>query len=187
VSDDQLSLAIGRRGQNVKLASKLTGWKIDVRSESVAEEESKRARSSLESIPDIGIGESELLYQEGYRSLREVSIASLEDLMSIEGLDSERASSIHQAAIKLNSEQETAAEEDEDRITDIDQLILPDEIREQLFSSGFDSIQSLAMVNEQELCAVTGLASDEANQVCKAIETFLRVQTPMNALREQRE
>src|SRR5690606_3007291 len=51
VADDQLSLAIGRRGQNVKLASKLAGWKIDVRSESVAEEESKRARSALDSIP----------------------------------------------------------------------------------------------------------------------------------------
>jgi N utilization substance protein A len=63
VADDQLSLAIGRRGQNVKLASKLTGWRIDVRSESIAEEESKKARSALESIPGIGFGESDLLYQ----------------------------------------------------------------------------------------------------------------------------
>src|SRR5690606_26498734 len=71
VDDEHLSLAIGRRGQNVKLASKLSGWRIDVRSESVAEEESKRARSALESIEGIGFGESELLYQEGYRSVRE--------------------------------------------------------------------------------------------------------------------
>jgi len=56
VADDQLSLAIGRQGQNVKLASKLTGWRIDVRSESVAEEEAKRARDALESIPGIGFG-----------------------------------------------------------------------------------------------------------------------------------
>lgn len=188
VADDQLSLAIGRRGQNVKLASKLTGWKIDVRSESVAEEESKRARSSLESIPDIGIGESELLYQEGYRSLKEVAQASLEDLMGIEGLDSERASSIHQGAIKLNEEQDSLSVTDEDgeRVSDIDQLILPEDIREQLFNSGFDSIQSLAMVNEQELSAVTGLATDEAGQVCKAIESFLRVQTPSDEVREPR-
>lgn len=67
VADDQLSLAIGRRGQNVKLASKLTGWKIDVRSVSVAEEESKRARASLEAIPELAFTHAELLFQEGYR------------------------------------------------------------------------------------------------------------------------
>ncbi|RIL00232.1 MAG: transcription termination/antitermination protein NusA, partial [Proteobacteria bacterium] len=61
VADDQLSLAIGRRGQNVKLASKLTGWRIDVRSVTVAEEEAKRARASLEAIPGVDFTRAELL------------------------------------------------------------------------------------------------------------------------------
>jgi N utilization substance protein A len=46
VPDDQLSLAIGKKGQNVRLASRLTGWRIDVRSEAEAEEETRRARQS---------------------------------------------------------------------------------------------------------------------------------------------
>ena len=54
VPDDQLSLAIGKKGQNVRLASRLTGWKLDVRSESEAEDEARRARASLSAIPGLG-------------------------------------------------------------------------------------------------------------------------------------
>ncbi len=179
VSDEQLSLAIGRRGQNVKLATKLTGWKIDVRSESVAEEESKRARKSLESIPGIGIGESELLYQEGYRSIYEVATTSLEELMTIEGLEPERVSQILQAATKLSEEK--VEDDDYDRnenskATDVDQLILPEEIRELLVENGFDSIQSLAPMSEEDLVEQVGLRPEEASIVCNATEAFLRVQ-----------
>jgi N utilization substance protein A len=183
VGDEQLSLAIGRRGQNVKLATKLTGWKIDVRSESVAEEESKRARKSLESIPGIGIGESELLYQEGYRSVYEVATASLEELMTIEGLDPSRLSDILQAAQKLSEEQvsdDEFSQGTDGRVTDVDQLILPDEVRELLVENGFDSIQSLAPMSPEDLAEQVGLRPEEAAMVCSATEAFLRVQKPSN-------
>lgn len=182
VADDQLSLAIGRRGQNVKLATKLTGWRIDVRSESLAEEESKRARLALESIEGIGIGESELLYQEGYRSVYEVSQATLDDLISIEGLEPGRASQILQSAQKLAEEQSLVASEvDVDgnrKITDIDQLILPEEVREMLIDNGFDSIQSIAPLGPEDLVEQAGLRPEEADVVCAATEAFLRVQRP---------
>ena len=118
VGDEQLSLAIGRRGQNVKLSSKLTGWRIDVRSESVAEEETRRARSALESIPGIGFGESELLFQECYRTVQELANESLEELAAIEGLDQERANTIVEGAKKVAEElarEEGAGEEGEGR------------------------------------------------------------------------
>lgn len=183
VADDQLSLAIGRRGQNVKLASKLTGWRIDVRSESVAEEEAKRARAALESIPGIGFTESELLFQEGYRSVTDVANAAAEDLAEIEGLDAERASSILNAAKEyfkqLSEEERLKAEEEEQRtFTDIDQLVLPEGVREVLVQSGYTSIQSLASVSVDELSEVTSLARDKAASVCSATEAFLRVQRP---------
>ncbi len=181
VSDDQLSLAIGRRGQNVKLATKLTGWKIDVRSESIAEEESKRARKSLESIAGIGIGESELLYQEGYRSVQEVAVASLEDLLAVEGLEPGRASQIHQAAQALAEELKTThVEEDENgvKVRDIDQLILPEEVRELLIDNGFESIQSLAPLAANDLVEQAGLRIEEAEVVCSATESFLKFQRP---------
>ena len=181
VADDQLSLAIGRRGQNVKLASKLTGWRIDVRSESVAEEESKRARKALESIPGIGFGESELLYQEGYRSVQEVSNAQLEDLQAIEGIDADRILQILEEAKKLAAEivKTAGAEADEeDRITDIDQLVLPDNLRQVLIHSGFETIQSLAIMSPDELADATGLDDSDAATICNATEAFLRVQRP---------
>lgn len=183
VADDQLSLAIGRKGQNVKLASKLSGWRIDVRSESVAEEESKRARKALESIPGIGFGESELLYQEGYRSIREVAAAALEDIASVDGLDAEKAALILSGAISMAKElgdsESTEDQEDSDsRSTDIDQLILPLDIKGVLIENGFDSIQSLAEVNSEQLTEVTGLRPEESELVCSATEAFLRVQRP---------
>lgn len=181
VADEHLSLAIGRRGQNVKLASKLTGWRIDVRSESVAEEETKRARKSLESIPGIGFGESELLFQEGYRSVQEVSAALLEDLETVEGLDQGRAAQILEAAKELATElakRVVDGEEDQDRITDIDQLVLPEGLRESVVRAGFESIQSLATLTPEELSDATGLDAEEARVVCSATEAFLRVQKP---------
>ncbi|MCC6954977.1 MAG: transcription termination/antitermination protein NusA [Deltaproteobacteria bacterium] len=181
VPDDQLSLAIGRRGLNVKLASKLTGWRIDVRSESVAEEESKKARKALESITGIGFGESELLYQEGYRSVKDVAEAALEDLLEVEGLEPERASIIHKGsqelyeAMRLQSESEDEALRD---LTDIDQLVIPAEVKEVLLRNGYKSLQMLAAVSPDELKGVTGLVSDQAQMVCSAVEAFLRVQRP---------
>ena len=185
VADDQLSLAIGRRGQNVKLASKLTGWRIDVRSESVAEEETKRARKALESIPGIGFGESELLYQEGYRSVREVAGASAEDLAGISGIDASRVQNIIEGAQTLARELAESDDgelfsgtEDGRSLTDIDQLILPHETRQVLVDNGFDAIQSLAGMTVDEIVAQTGLSEGDAQVVCSATESFLRVQKP---------
>lgn len=183
VADDQLSLAIGRKGQNVKLASKLTGWRIDVRSESVAEEESKRARKALESIPGIGFGEAEILYQEGYRTVHEVAAAAAEDIAAIEGFEEERIRNIlegaQQLAEELGEEDAASAEIDEDKpITDIDQLILPDEVRQVLMDHGYDAIQNLAGVTAEDLVERTGLEVGEAQMVCTATEAFLRVQKP---------
>ena len=127
VADDQLSLAIGRQGQNVKLASKLSGWRIDVRSESVAEEETKRVRDALSAIPGVGIGESELLFQEGYRSVQEVASASVEELAEIEGFDEERLEVILAGAREFMASVEAPSEDDE-LMVDIDQLVLPGDL-----------------------------------------------------------
>lgn len=181
VSDEQLSLAIGRKGQNVKLASKLTGWRIDVRSESVAEEESKRARKALESIPGIGFGAAELLYQEGYRTVQEVAAATLEDLTGIEGVEENNAKEILAGAKVLAEElarQGLDGSESDRQLTDVDQLVLPENLREAVIRAGYLSIQSLAMVSAEELAEVAGVEVEEAQVVCSATEAFLRVQRP---------
>ena len=94
VPDDQLSLAIGKKGQNVRLASRLTGWKLDVRSESEAEDEARRARTSLTGIPGISDVTAELLYQNGFKSAEEVAASDEEAIGDIDGIGTERAPTI---------------------------------------------------------------------------------------------
>ncbi|MCK6553346.1 transcription termination factor NusA [Candidatus Binatia bacterium] len=91
VPDDQLSLAIGRKGQNVRLASRLTGFKLDVRSESEAEDEARTARLSLTSVPGIGDVAAELLYQNGFKSAEEVAQTDEQTIAEIEGLGPDKA------------------------------------------------------------------------------------------------
>jgi N utilization substance protein A len=98
VPDDQLSLAIGKKGQNVRLASRLTGWKLDVRSESEAEDEARRARASLTAIAGVAEPLAEQLYQLGFKSAEDVANATDDALGEVEGLDAARASVLVSAA-----------------------------------------------------------------------------------------
>src|SRR5262245_44603772 len=98
VPADQLSLLIGKTGQNVRLASRLSGWKLDCRSESEAEDEARRARLALTAIPGIGDVTAELLFQSGFKSAEELAAADLDDLLEVDGIGDEKASTILQAA-----------------------------------------------------------------------------------------
>ncbi len=91
VPDDQLSLAIGKKGQNVRLAARLTGWNLDVIDESTY---SKRVREGYMSLLELEGVNDELaaeLTQQGYRSARDISKADPSDLASIPGLDEKKA------------------------------------------------------------------------------------------------
>jgi transcription termination/antitermination protein NusA len=98
VPDDQLSLAIGKKGQNVKLASKLTNWQLQVRSESESELEHSQALASLTTVAGIGDMTAELLYQQGFKTAEEVAAADIETLLEVEGIGEEKAGAILQAA-----------------------------------------------------------------------------------------
>jgi N utilization substance protein A len=102
VPDDQLSLAIGRRGQNVRLASQLTGWDIDILTEAEESErrtEEFRSRSRL-FIDALDIDEviAHLLVTEGFASLEEVAYVAPEDLAEIEGFDADIAAELQARA-----------------------------------------------------------------------------------------
>lgn len=110
VPDEQLSLAIGRKGQNVRLAARLTGWKIDVRGESEAEDEARRARSSLGAVPGINDMVAELLYQAGFKSAEEVAEADLETILEVEGIGQEKAEAIYQSSRECVAEKKRKEE-----------------------------------------------------------------------------
>ena len=102
VPDDQLSLAIGRRGQNVRLASQLTGWDIDILTE--AEESERRQKEFADrtnvfmNALDVDEVVAQLLASEGFRSVEELSFVDIAELGSIEGFDEETATEIQNRA-----------------------------------------------------------------------------------------
>jgi N utilization substance protein A len=110
VPEDQLSLAIGRRGQNVRLASQLTGWDIDILTE---DEESERRQQEFRSRSQLFIDAldvddvlAHLLVTEGFTSVEDVAYVPIEDLLSIEGFDEEIANELRARAQNYLSEQE---------------------------------------------------------------------------------
>lgn len=101
VPDDQLSLAIGKNGQNVRLAVKLTGWKIDVKSESMASSQEEEGHKSLMKIPGIGETMAERLYSEGFKSIAMIATTDPEMLSSIQGVGETSASQWIEAAARI--------------------------------------------------------------------------------------
>jgi len=101
VPDDQLSLAIGKSGQNVRLAVRLTGWKIDVKNESMLQKQSEEGPKALMKIPDLDEAAAELLFKEGYKTVSALSTADPEALKAIEGLDAEKVPGIIERAAQV--------------------------------------------------------------------------------------
>ncbi len=102
VPDDQLSLAIGRRGQNVRLASQLTNWFVDIlteaeESEKRQEEFNERNKIFIEAL-DIDEVIAHLMVSEGFTSVNDIADASIEELVSIEGFDEEIANELSERA-----------------------------------------------------------------------------------------
>jgi len=111
VPDDQLSLAIGKRGQNVRLASKLSGWHLDVTSESNYNRALKETYDSLLQLEGVGEKTALALYQGGFRSADEVAGAQIADLMQLAGIGEEKATKIVESAAELVRKKAEAGEE----------------------------------------------------------------------------
>ena len=113
VPDDQLSLAIGRRGQNVRLASQLTGSQIDIMTEADASEKRQREfveRSTMfQEELDVDETLAQLLVAEGFTELEEVAYVGIEELAGIEGFDDELAQELQSRALEGLERREEAS------------------------------------------------------------------------------
>jgi N utilization substance protein A len=135
VPDEQLSLAIGRRGQNVRLASQLSGWAIDILTE---EQESERRqvefkeRSELFMVGlDVDEMIAQLLVSEGFETMEEVGYVAIDDLTSIEGFDAETAEELQTRAreylekIAIEQDEKRRAAGVHDNVLEIEGVTLP--------------------------------------------------------------
>jgi len=178
VPDDQLSLAIGRRGQNVRLASQLTGWDIDIMTEAEESErrnEDFRSRSNMfiEAL-DVDDVIAHLLVTEGFSSVEEVAYVPLEDLTDIEGFDENIAAELQQRARDFLAVQDERYEQKrrdlgvEDALAAIDGLNPGRLVR--LGEKGVKSLDDLGDLASDELIEMVGdgMDEDEANRIIMA-------------------
>jgi len=114
VADDQLSLAIGRRGQNVRLASRLTGWNLDVTGETNYNQTLKKGYESLLQLEGVGEKRASDLYEYGFRSAEDVALALVDELASIKGISEEGAANLIEDAKKRMDEQTLEEDSGED-------------------------------------------------------------------------
>ena len=159
VPDDQLSLAIGRRGQNVRLASQLTGKAIDIMTEADASEKRQKefvARSELfQNELDVDETLSQLLVAEGFGELEEVAYVEIDELAAIEGFDEELAGELQNRALEALERREQAAREErtnlgvEDALADIPHLT--EAMLVTLGKAGIKTLDDLADLATDEL------------------------------------
>jgi len=100
VADDQLSLAIGKAGQNVRLAARLTSWHIDIKSESQMKKAKEAEVSELTKLPGVGKVTAQLLSQHGFTTLEKIASSSISELTKISGIGQKSAEKIYKAAKK---------------------------------------------------------------------------------------
>jgi transcription termination/antitermination protein NusA len=161
VPDDQLSLAIGRRGQNVRLASQLTGNQIDI----MTEEESSTKRQKefaerskmFEEELDVDETLSQLLVAEGFAELEEVGYVELDELAGIEGFDQELAEELQSRALEAIERRETAYREERTALGVEDALAELPHLNEAMLvtlgKAGIKTLDDLADLATDELIA----------------------------------
>jgi N utilization substance protein A len=161
VPDDQLSLAIGRRGQNVRLASQLTGSAIDIMTEADASEKRQREfveRSELfQKELDVDETLAQLLVAEGFGALEEVAYVELDELASIEGFDDELATELQSRAAEALERREEASREERRAMGVSDELAEMPYLTEAM-------LVTLGKANIKTLDDLADLATDELVQ-----------------------
>lgn len=175
VDDEQLSLAIGRGGQNVRLASQLTGWEIDILTE---DEESQKRTQEFETYQKLFMEELEadeevagILAEEGFSSLEEVAYVPLNELASVEEFDEEVANTLRSRARDALLNKAIAAEERLE--TDMDPSLMEVEGMDEatarkLVSGGIRTQEELAEADVDELLAIEGISEEQAQTLIMA-------------------
>jgi N utilization substance protein A len=181
VADDQLSLAIGKKGQNVRLASKLTGWKIDIKSESRMEKISSEILEKFKDLPHIGDVASRILYNEGFRSIKEVAEVDPEELAKVLGFEKEKAGEVVAAAVQLSQKEGEAIVGQAAVPTGADLTVDPvaqmegvgEKTAQLLEENGFKTIQDILKTNAETLSSLPGIGVKKAEKLIESAKQYV--------------
>lgn len=178
VPDDQLSLAIGRAGQNVRLATQLTGWNLEIINESRLEELKVDIKRRLMGYEGVTEGLVDTLFGHGYNRLEDIATADIGDMMLLPGYDEDTAENIVAAAHDIleggadgDDELLTAADLERDALTKIRGV--GERVASLLYDSGFtDPIFLVAVQDPEPVTQLTGLNAKKATQILEAADKW---------------
>jgi N utilization substance protein A len=171
VDEENLAIAIGRGGQNVRLASELTGWRINIMTaeESAAKQaqESESVRALFVDKLDVDEEVADILIAEGFTSLEEVAYVPMQEMLEIEAFDEDTVNELRNRAKDALLTMEIAREERVDEISqdlrDLDGLT--PELIARLADGGIHTRDDLADLAVDELTDMTGIGESEAKSL----------------------
>jgi N utilization substance protein A len=172
VDEENLAIAIGRGGQNVRLASELTGWRINIMT---AEESQAKQANESESVRKLFVDKldvdqevADILIAEGFTSLEEVAYVPLQEMLEIESFDEDTVHELRtrakDALLTMEIEQEEKVEEVSQDLRDLEvdgKPLVPDLISK-LASGGINTRDDLADLAVDELTEITGIDDERA-------------------------
>src|SRR5436189_2525132 len=168
VDEENLAIAIGRGGQNVRLASEMTGWRINIMSaeESASKqaEESDSVRKLFVDKLDVDEEVADILISEGFTSLEEVAYVPLQEMLEMESFDEDTVQELRtrakDALLTMEIAREERVEEVSQDLRDMDGLT--PQLIAQLADNGVHTRDDLADLAVDELTDITGQSADEA-------------------------
>ena len=174
VAEDQLALAIGRGGQNVRLAAELTGWQLNIMTVEEAQERHEAEDKALRElfVNNLSVDEAvaEVLVQEGFTSLEEVAYVPVQEMLEIDGFDENTVNELRNRArdailtLAIASEEQLEhMDEDLKNLDGVDQEMLHD-----LANEGIKTRDDLAELSVDELIEITGIDEETAKKVVMA-------------------
>ena len=191
VPDEQLSLAIGRRGQNVRLASQLTGWQLDILTE--AEESERRQKEFAERTAlfmeslDVDETVAQLLASEGFASIEDVAFVPLNELASVEGFDEDTAQELQTRALEFLEAKNKEMDDKRKELGVEDQVLevpgVTPAIAVALGEAGVKTLEDLAGCATDDLLGYYETGKDkERVRIAGALESFNFTSDDANAI-----
>ncbi|HXS52280.1 MAG TPA: transcription termination factor NusA [Usitatibacter sp.] len=183
VDEDQLALAIGKGGQNVRLASELTGWQLNIMTTDEREQKSEQETSVVRALfmdkLDVDEEVAEILVSEGFTSLDEVAYVPINEMLEIEAFDEETVNELRRRARNALLTEAIKSEETVEHAAEdlLGMEGMDNQTARVLASKGITTMDALADLAADELTEMTGMDSERANKlIMKAREPWFKEQ-----------
>ena len=185
VPDEKLSLAIGKKGQNVRLASQLSGWRIDIHSETKVREMEELAKRSLGEIGGVSSDLADTMFKLGWRAPSEIASADPQEIMAIPGVGGEEnADKIVEAAAVTVDIQRQRAEAEAERLeeealkTDDERMMsvegIDEAVLEQLHEGGYEAVEQISSERDlSRLADALGISLGRTRILHHAVRVYL--------------